>query len=126
MKRQKDIEIYIKNCPDEALFAWLESIAGNIKIASDEGDEPTFYDCAFGRFVITKNTLEDESFTSITFCSPERPWATDVECGRDAANALGYLVRCDPGEHYPEVDPHSETLLEIDGKTEKLVDIIED
>ena len=63
----------------------------------------------------------------MTYRTQENPYAQAVAAARqaveirDAARELGCTVRCDPGQHFPEVSPHSPVFLEIVGDRETLV-----
>ena len=118
MEQQTAIEIYIKDCPNDRLFAWIESAVGPLGNPEEIGDA-TLYPSPLGPVIITPN-IQDGPFVGVEFIMPHSPWATDVDCGRQAARELGCIVRCDPGQHFPEVDPLSDAVLEINGYTERI------
>jgi len=119
MKRQSDIEIYVKGCPNDVLVAWIEKIFGKLKRVPDTS-YMIIYDSEVCRIIITPS---DYSFTSVNFCSAETPWATHVDCGRQAVRDLNCIVHCDPGQNFPEVDPLSDIFLEISADGERLVEL---
>jgi hypothetical protein len=117
MERQTDVEIYLRDCPPKRIMAWVESVAGALKSTHDE-DGRAIYDSSIGVVVITQQ-IEDQPLTSVWFNTPRTPWASDVECARAAAAALGCVTLCSPGDEYP--DAEEDELLEIDGDKEQLV-----
>lgn len=124
MKRQKDIEIYLKNCSNKQIIDWIKSILGLLKEPEDSG-VGILCSTPIGLAIITSEIDDNKSITGVWFNTPQSPWPTDVDCGRQAAQELGCIVFCDPGEHYPEVDPVSYTFLKIDRNNEQLVSWVE-
>lgn len=115
MKRQANIEIFVRDCPVSELLAWAATRIGPLG-EPQVGDELHIYPSAVGPVVVTEG-MADGTFTSLCFNSARTPWVTDVDCARQAARDLGRVVRCDPGEHFPQVDPLSSVFLEIaDGR----------
>lgn len=119
MERQRDIEIYVHGCSIELVLAWAHARLGPLGNATD-GGEATVYATPCGPMVVTP-AIEDGPYTSVAFNSARTPWATDVDCARDAAKALGCVVRCRPGQHHPEVPAQSSTWLEVSPEAERLV-----
>jgi hypothetical protein len=119
VKRQADVEVYLRDCPLERAVAWVQSVSGPLTGPVDCGG-PVAYHPPDGAVVLTPGL--DGGFLSVWFNTPRHPWDTDVECGQAAAVALGCVVRCDPGLYCPEVHPLSDVFLEIDGGTERLVE----
>jgi hypothetical protein len=78
------------------------------------------YPSLLGIVIVTPN-IQDGPFVGVEFNMPHIPWATAVDCGRQAARELGCVVRCEPGQYFPEVDPLSDAVLEIDGDTERII-----
>ena len=109
MRRQSNIEIYVKGCPTNKLIAWIAQQIGTLDRAS-AFDGQIVYDSRIGPVTIA---VEDSSFTSAHFQSADTPWVTDVDCARQAARELRCIVRCDPGEHFPDVHSLSDTFLQI-------------
>ena len=121
MKSQSNIEIYIRDCPMDRLLAWLESVVGPLRPTVDT-DGIVVYATAVGPVIITP-AVADGTFVGVCFNSPNTPWDTDVDCARQASRELQCVVRCDPGEHFPDVDPLSDVFLEIADGAEKLVEL---
>jgi hypothetical protein len=119
MDEQGEIEIYVRDCKIADVLAWAKSRIGELARPDAAGDA-TVYESPCGPLIITP-AIEDGPFFSLWFNTPRTPWRTDVDCARDAARELGCIVRCDPGQHYPEVPPQSSTFLEIVGDREELV-----
>ena len=118
--RQSEIEIYVNDCPRARLDAWIESLIGPLGEPEIIGDA-LCYQSAIGPVVVTPK-IEGGSFIGVWFNSPRTPWATDLDCARDAAQVLGCTVRCCPGQHYPEVPTWaSDQFVEIVNGVEKVV-----
>lgn len=118
MQRQRDVEVYLRDCPLERAAAWVQAVSGPLVGPLDCGG-PVAYHPPAGAVVLTPGV--DGAFLGVWFNTPCRPWDTDAECGRAAAEALGCVVRCDPGPHSPEVHPLSDVFLEIAGGSERLL-----
>lgn len=118
MERQKEIEIYIRGCPDRRLLAWIESRIGHLDQPESAGDARV-YASRIGPVIVT---AIGGAFTGVWFNTANSPWATDIDCAREAARYLMCVVRCDPGRHFNDVPERSDTFLEIEGDVERLVD----
>ena len=118
MKRQPDIEIYLKDCPMDKLIVWLTSLFGNLEPPVEAGNSTVFHS-AIGPVIITAQ-LEDGEFFSVWFNTPNSPWATDMECARQASYDLKCLVRCCSGQYFSEVPAESDIFLEIEKEVESL------
>ena len=119
MKRQREVDVYLRDCHIDRAVAWVRANLGPL-VGPLNGGESVIYHLAAGAVVFTPG-VEGERFLGVWFNTADRPWATDVECARAAAAALGCVVRCDPGSSYPDVHPQSGVFLEIDGTSERLV-----
>jgi len=118
MERQNEIEIYVRDCALEDMLQWAGAKLGGLSKFSSAGDI-TIYESPCGLLFVTPG-IENGPFVSLWFATASSPWNTDVDCARDAARELECTVRCDPGQHYPEVPPQSPRFLEIKGKNERL------
>lgn len=78
------------------------------------------YASQIGKVIITP--VEEREFMGVWFNTPHSPWATDVDCAREAARYLMCVVRCDPERHFNVIPSMSDTFLEIEGDVERLVD----
>lgn len=120
MDRQPEIEVYLRDCPMERLVAWLRSIIGPLEDPVEAG-AAVVYRSAIGPIVVTPS-IDDGPFVGVWFNTRCSPWATDVDCGRQAAIELGCTVRCCPGQQFPEVPLWaSDIFLEISAGVEQLV-----
>src|SRR5262245_25283930 len=115
--RQTNIEIFA-DCSQERLLAWVESVIGGLSTGEVAG-AATIYQSSAGSVITTP--IEDSDFISIWFSTPHSPWATDVDCARQAAREIRCVVRCDPGVAY-DVDPYSDVFLQIADSSETLID----
>ena len=121
MERQPEIEVYLRDCPTERLVAWLRAVIGPLEDPVEAG-AAIVYPSAIGAVVVTP-CIEDGPFVGVWFNTNRSPWTTDVDCARQAARELVCTVRCDPGQHFPEVPRWvSDVFLEISGVVEKLVE----
>lgn len=118
MPRQSDIQVFVRSVP-ASVVGWLESVAGPLGDPQD-GGAAIIYTSAIGPVIVTPD-MQPGDFIGIWFNTQRSPWATDVDCAREAAVALGCAVRCDPGSHFPEVPPQSAVFLEIHDGCERLV-----
>lgn len=90
---QPDVEIYVKDAKPQAIQGWLEARfdcttwqqRGSLLLASCDGLPVVIYQKAAG------------SWHSLLFESSQTPWATDLECAQEAAQALQVPVRCSVG-----------------------------
>ena len=81
------------------------------------GNDVLIYSCSLGKVIVTSN--DEDSFVEASFLTSGL-WKTSAECARQAARELRCKVHCDPGADYPEVDPYSDVMLEIDATTEPI------
>ena len=121
--KQSDVEVYLRDCSLEAVVAWVKSHLGPLD-GPIEADKTIVFYPRIGSVVITPN-IEGGPFLSLWFNTVARPWATDVDCARVASRELSCVVRCDPGESFPNVPRLSSVLLEISNGSERLVSLEE-
>lgn len=119
MGRQHEIEIYIRGCSISQLLAWIETVVGAVSPPQEAG-AAMVYATRVGPLIITPS-VEGGPFMSVWFNTPASPWATDLDCARDAARTLGCTVRCDPGSLFPVVPSRAPAFLEVIGTTERLI-----
>jgi hypothetical protein len=103
----------------DKLVEWLTNLFGNLEPSVEAGDFDVFQS-KIGPIIVT-SAIEDSEFISVWFNTPNTPWPTDVECARKASIDLECVVRCDPGQHFPDVPVESDIFLEIENKVESLV-----
>ena len=120
MQRQPEIEVYLCDCTEERLVAWLESVVGPLGEPEDAGAS-IVYSSTIGPVVVTPG-IEGGPFVGVWFNTSHTPWTTDVDCARQAARELACTVRCCPGQYFPEVPRLSDIFLEISGDAEELIE----
>ena len=119
MERQPEVEVYLRGCPAERVLAWVRETVGPLAGPFDCGAATAHHPTA-GAVVLTPG-IEGGPFLGVWFNTPAGPWATDVECARAAAAALGCVARCDPSREHPELPPGADVWLEVSGGVERLV-----
>ena len=120
MNRQSEIEIFIQDCPLDRALAWVQTLLGPLTGPFDDIGMG-IYHLPLGSIVFTPGVARGR-FLSVWFNTPMRPWDTDIDCARAAAVEFNLVVRCDPGQAYPELSKHSDQFLEITGNEERIVD----
>lgn len=116
MEATSDIGIYIDR-PVEQVVKWISSVVGPLNEDTRIGNHVFIYSCSLGKVIVTSN--DEDSFVEVTFFTPGI-WKTGAECARQAARELRCKAHCDPGADYPEVDPYSDVMLEIDATKEPI------
>jgi len=101
----------------ERVVKWIGSVVGTLDEDTRIGDDVFIYSCPLGKVIVTANN--EDSFVEVSFGTPGI-WKTGAECARQAARELRCKVHCDPGADYPEVDPLSDVMLEIDATTDPI------
>jgi hypothetical protein len=120
LQRQPEIEVYLCDCTEERLVAWLESVVGPLGEPEEPGAS-IVYSSTIGPVVVTPG-IEGGPFVGVWFNTSRTPWTTDLDCARQAARELGCTVRCCPGQLFTEVPWWvSDVFLEISGGAEELV-----
>lgn len=120
MKRQPNIEIYVAGCTPKRIEDWLAAVVGPLSESREQLGTAMLLTSAVGPIILTPD-IGEAGFTSIYFGTPDSPWPTDVDCARQAAIELRATVCCDPGEHFPEVDPLSDLFLELNSAGEEKI-----
>jgi hypothetical protein len=100
MTQRRDIEIYIQACPMEPLLNWLARVFGKANRTLKEGTVAIYRFQTASEIVpvIVTPPTDAGGWTSVWFNSPHTPWATDLDCARQAAAELGCTVRCERSE----------------------------
>jgi hypothetical protein len=119
---QSDIEIYIKNIGAPAAEQWLQAMGWQTealilnrtttKIVVNTGDKS-----------FTVLAVSSGKFTSVWFQSDQTPWASDLECARQAWQHFGKEVRSSQGgwqednkdDRWWQLDDSGETLIDWSG-----------
>ncbi|WP_199287812.1 hypothetical protein [Kushneria phosphatilytica] len=118
MERYPDIEIYLQCHDIDTIARWLsEALGGPVdfrpagrnrwrcRISSQDTTIPV---------LLIDNATED--FASLWFDSDATPWPRDVDCARQASQALNCKVRCSLGSWQPGDDPDRFLQVNADGE----------
>jgi len=114
--RYPDIEIYIKQPGPERILAWLEGRFQQVETRRKGGAtvctmQPGNIEC------VIVDDAADGRFASVWFKSSETPWASDLDCARDAFAALGLEVRCSAGSWREDDEAGGWLRISGDGET---------
>jgi ribosomal protein S18 acetylase RimI-like enzyme len=120
MDESTSLAIFVRGRTLDHLLAWVLSVVGPARQADDVDGAPAYHPESGGA-VVFQPGVEGGPFIEIFFSGAKWPWPTDVACGRAAAKALNCVVRCEPGDAYPECHPLSDGILEINGPSESIV-----
>lgn len=112
-----DVEAYAKTDDTDAVVSLLSSNIGPLRSSDSPGDEPRIYQFADVYVVLWSG---EGGFLSV-WVRGSTTWPSCPALGRHLAAGLGCVVRCDPGNEFPEVSPYSNLFLEIEGDKERLV-----
>ena len=115
MKRESEIEIFVRGCQLAQVADWLRSIVGPIKAISEK-EFSTYIYVPLGRCVVTPK-YRNGPFSRIKFELHSNPWCDSFECAKQASSDLGCTVRCLKGKHlqqYSMIDG-SPMYVEFDG-----------
>ena len=118
MNMPENIEVYIKGNDPAPLLAFLEQNIGSLTFGSEIVTGHHQYNCGEIKVFINENIAGD--YISVYLVGTNN-WSSDIELARDIAKQLHLVVRCDPGDAYPDVSPHSSTFVEIRREGEHLV-----
>ncbi|XOV90013.1 MAG: hypothetical protein ACFHX7_09035 [Pseudomonadota bacterium] len=91
-----DIEIYLKRPALAQITDWLSDRFGISGVHNRA--EATLYTLVAPALecVVVENAVKG-GFTSVWFRSGKMPWATDLDCAREAFTRFGLEVRCSSG-----------------------------
>lgn len=109
------LEIFLLDAAAADVFDWLNRRLGGLTHVDQQGDI-SFYAAPHAKVTVTRK-IEDGPFGSICVAGELLPWASHVECARDAATSLARVVRGQLESH-----PYGDVLLEIGPKGEVLVE----
>ncbi|RKR04453.1 hypothetical protein C7446_1661 [Kushneria sinocarnis] len=123
MERYPDIEIYLQ-CHDVGTIAgWLsEALDGPAEFRPAGRNRWRCHVAGNGATIpvlLIENATED--FSSLWFDSDATPWPRDVDCARQASQALNCEVRCSLGSWQPGDDPDRFLQISADGE-EQVID----
>jgi hypothetical protein len=112
-----DIEAYAKTGDTDAVVSLLSRSIGHLRVGGAPEEEPLIYQSGSVSVVLQPS---EDGFLSVWIRGCEA-WPSCPALGRHLAKELGLVVRCDPGNEFPEVSPYSNVFLEIEGSDERLV-----
>ncbi len=116
-----NVEIYIEDVEEVSLMEWISSVLEEVAEVQREDDMVILsgvYEKSVIPVIVQKN-VEDLNLTGVWFNSEVTPWASDMDCAREAHRALRKTVQCDPGDDYP----HPDQFMEISENGERLLTI---
>lgn len=95
-QRHPDIEIYIKNRPLEQIIEWLEQRCSEVRTLNSVGGCHAMEVQLDGHRipVMIHEKAVGKAWVSIWFRSDKTPWAQDIDCAYEAADAMKTQVRC--------------------------------
>lgn len=120
----RDLEIYIRDTDLAAATAWLSDHIDELEVSARSlGDKPVkgqgFYRGCRIRVSVYPGA-GGKRYASLMIEGDELPWASDLEFGRSAWQAMGHEVRCSPGD-WKEGEPvEDERWWRIDERGEQL------
>lgn len=99
MSRAPDIEIYLRHCDRGRLEDWLCQLLQDLRCSKHQ--PPVYhYQASYQGHEIPIMLIEGaagKAFCSLWFNSEHSPWASDLDCARQAFQALECEIRCAPG-----------------------------
>lgn len=112
-----DIEAYVQTTDLAAIVSVLSSPVG--ELAPDPADPPDFKSYSNGAVILIVQPSED-GFLSVWLrgCNI---WPSCAHLARYLSKQLACQARCDPGDEYPQVSPHSNIFLQVENGNESLV-----
>lgn len=96
MMKQADIEIYLKDTNLPAVTQWLTQALGDCSEWQQQGK---VYKCsAANNIAISWYPKAAGSWHCLHIASDQTPWATDLECAKEANAVLQIEIRCTPSD----------------------------
>lgn len=94
--RHPDLEIYLKDCPTEAIINWLTQLAEHCEITAKKPDQVSLK-LGFpsgSTAVMIQQRVVGKAWTSLWLQNNVSPWDTDIACAEQAHKELEVQVRC--------------------------------
>lgn len=120
----RDLEIYIRDIDISAVTAWLSSHIDHLDLPADSlSDKPlklrgSYEGCNIRVSVYPR--AGGNRYASLIIEGEKLPWASDLECGRNAWQAMGTEIRCSPGDWKEGEAVEEEKWWRIDQRGEQL------
>lgn len=111
--RQPDIEIYLKDADRDAVSQWLRDVFGSLQEWQQNGQAAT---STAGDIEVTWYPRAVGKWSSLFFASDATPWASDLDCARDAFAALAVEIRCAPGGWVEDQEADPDMWLKVNGE----------
>jgi len=93
--RHPDIEIYLAGINARRAQEWLETVLGKPSTSAARGIQTQLrFDTQHHTIPVLVVEKAAGRYTSLWFDSPATPWATDLECAREARQFFQCEVRC--------------------------------
>jgi hypothetical protein len=115
--KSEDVEAYAKTSDIDAVVSLLSRSIGALRSSDSPEAGPRIYDAGSVSVVLWPR---EDGFLSV-WVRGNTIWSSSPTLGRHLARELCCLVRCDPGDEFPDVSPYSNVFLEIEGGKESLV-----
>lgn len=112
-----EIEVYVRTDDVDSIVALLSASVGDLEPVLSSEPDVHIYKGSETSIVIQPS---EDGFLSV-WVRGHSPWSSSPALARHLAQGLLCTTRCDPGQEFPEVSPHSDTFLEIEGGRESLV-----
>ncbi|KEA64728.1 hypothetical protein ADIMK_1181 [Marinobacterium lacunae] len=123
-QRHPDIEVYIKNRSLETVLEWLGTRCDTVRTLNSVGGthalEVSLNNCSIP--VMIHEKAVGKAWISIWFRSDKTPWARDIDCAHEVADALDTQVRCiaESWSESSDADEEEEWWRVENGNAEKI------
>ena len=113
-----DLEAYVAGPDPDNIVEAIAVVLGMLTRVESGADDMHIYKSRDGVLIVTPSEDGYYSFY-LRGCSL---WKSHVEFGRFLSQTINRKVRCDPTHTFPDINPYSDTFLEIDNGNESFVD----
>ena len=119
-----DIEIYIREPVLKRVLGWIKSRVGPLEelpVDKSQKGVRIFRTLEHQPMIpiVIQTGIEDGPYVGVWFDSDATPWQSDVDCAREAFEAFGLPVQCDPGPDHVDQDD----FFRIDAKGESFIQL---